>query len=905
MATKTWQKTELLSPQQFTIVSGGLATWDVDNDITVESTVANGDLVVRSNIPIVDYQWLEMDVQTLDVVITPDPVVNWYRDMDSFPTSGPRMKVDSTLGPVFPNSIFTLKFPYIGEVEGFRLSGIYGRFKIHSIRAIRRAVDVILQNDITHVTGTFPGFMYDPVQGVWNGAFAPSITIPCVITFNLPPGSFAYVKIETPEGFPLLGTSFGVLPVFATANLIEFYFASDDISPKNLIFTTGENIAHFKVTLRYAGFPAPVSAFGNGSTIGSSNNLVPPLIPVPTTDTLRQELADATNVVSNTELIGYRAKNTGGFIANTTARTLGDRFKDFSVDVMDFLTPVQRANARAFTYADDLSIPIQAALDYAGTLATGGEVFFPNAGYGIGIANRTLNYLLLRWPDKVSIRGESKAATIKVLNGCRGVGLGVAVLYNTTGLTNATLSDITIDFNGQNNLTLGGYGVTGNINRCGSQGGATDVVVERVAFKNSGGAHFLMFTGGGNDVSISHCTFKEFGSAIAGNLVADHSCIYLDVEDGEISFNYFSNVATDEVGTVLESHKGNLTIFGNRGKNFCKVYNMGGDISDVSHVEFVGNQFKNVREGLWVYTAAAWALSNVTIRHNKIQLREHNGVTYPSAFGIRADNAINLSTANIKHFSIEDNDISWMTTAQLAVVAVGMTINRVDDLVISRNKLHDIVGEAMILASEATPRSINRVAIIGNKIKDVAITSVAGNKRALAFNSINAANQKISDIDIRDNQIILTASNGTVANYGLQFNGGSFPETKIRGNTIKGAALSPINKVAVIATDVFLVEGEGAIDPFGNIPATIGSTWVDTTTPATPRYYIAGLVGYSGDLYPWLSQQWLTAVPVTGTYRRGDTVWNGQPAVGQPQGWKCTAGGTLPGTGTFVALPNL
>ena len=42
--------------------------------------------------------------------------------------------------------------------------------------------------------------------------------------------------------------------------------------------------------------------------------------------------------------------------------------------------------------------------------------------------------------------------------------------------------------------------------------------------------------------------------------------------------------------------------------------------------------------------------------------------------------------------------------------------------------------------------------------------------------------------------------------------------------------------------------------------------------------------------------------PTTLTWTRGDTVWNEEPAVGQPVGWMCTVAGT---PGTWVALANL
>ena len=45
-----------------------------------------------------------------------------------------------------------------------------------------------------------------------------------------------------------------------------------------------------------------------------------------------------------------------------------------------------------------------------------------------------------------------------------------------------------------------------------------------------------------------------------------------------------------------------------------------------------------------------------------------------------------------------------------------------------------------------------------------------------------------------------------------------------------------------------------------------------------------------------------TGAPLSLTWTRGDTVWNEEPAIGQPVGWMCTVTGT---PGTWVAMANL
>lgn len=45
-----------------------------------------------------------------------------------------------------------------------------------------------------------------------------------------------------------------------------------------------------------------------------------------------------------------------------------------------------------------------------------------------------------------------------------------------------------------------------------------------------------------------------------------------------------------------------------------------------------------------------------------------------------------------------------------------------------------------------------------------------------------------------------------------------------------------------------------------------------------------------------------TAAPTTGTYKRGDIVWNTQPTAAQPAFWLCTAAGS---PGTWKASGNI
>lgn len=506
-------------------------------------------------------------------------------------------------------------------------------------------------------------------------------------------------------------------------------------------------------------------------------------------------------------------------------------------------------------------------------------------------------YTMLKSRTGISVIGEGDLSVLKVANATRSVNIGTAVLYNhTEALADMVYRDFSIDYNGQNNLFLGGYSATAGVNRTGGGAGCTNILVDNCLFKNSGGYHFLFFDGiGGYRVVIRNNRFEECGRSIAGSAITDHSSIYCTSNKSKIFGNSFANGNVCEVSTAIETHGTAEHVHDNDIENYSTGYNLCFQVQTNRSIRFHDNTLRNVRSGVVIWGAGNFGLSKVSIHDNEIGLREATG-GFPSGFGVACTSTTQASTQNVQHIAIRNNEIFGETNASLALLTTGIQLFRCDNIVIKGNQIHDLVAEAIYLESEVAGRSITGVQIIKNTIKDVGITSTAGNKRAIVFNSFVGAGQKISKINVRANSIDLSASTGTVANFGIQFNAGSFPETRIVANTIIGFATSPITKGAAISADLFYVEGEGPINPFNNIRASLGSKWVDTSS--NPRRTFTHIMAASdGNSDGWRSVEYGNAAPATGSHFVGDTCENNAPAVGQPKRWRCTALGT-PGTWT-------
>ena len=96
-----------------------------------------------------------------------------------------------------------------------------------------------------------------------------------------------------------------------------------------------------------------------------------------------------------------------------------------------------------------------------------------------------------------------------------------------------------------------------------------------------------------------------------------------------------------------------------------------------------------------------------------------------------------------------------------------------------------------------------------------------------------------------------------------------------------------LRRVDNLAISFFVRQNAGSTDPSQIVKVTALRAYTNGFLPIPASYNF---------------QEFRTAVPTTGTWKRGDIVWNSQPAAGGASGWVCTTAGT---PGTWKAMANL
>jgi hypothetical protein len=534
---------------------------------------------------------------------------------------------------------------------------------------------------------------------------------------------------------------------------------------------------------------------------------------------------------------------------------------------------------------------LQKAID--SVYATGGGTLKLMPGtYLLATVDSTDHYTLLKSRANVSVIGSGPASILKVANGVRTATAGTAILYNHADLvSDVTYQNFTVDYNGQNNLVLAGYNSNSKVSRLGADH-AQRVHINHIAFKNAPGYHFI-WLGTQADTyenSVTDCTFNEAGSSISGNLIDDHSSIFSYGARSLIADNIFTMSTHDTVATAIEfSGSGSIATH-----NTISNYNYGmnytsGQTIDTVGLKITNNVISNAYWGIVGWTAQGVAgmtslLADVSISGNSVSLIDGNG-----QIGISHYSTFLGSTTKTRGISITDNTIYQVAntsqSGNTSVSAMGINVDFADHVRIARNTIHNFYNEAIQVSGAAG--GITDVQIIDNNVTDCGIGSNPNNKRAIAVLAASNSGGAINNLVIRGNLLSTSAGVSSPPLYGIYAGTGWFPSTLIEGNTITNHGLD-IYRNSVVTTDTFIIKHVSNFNPYLIIRASMGSTWLDTTTGQLHTYVVS-----DGSNGAWVSGSTSNGIPTTGTYRQGSRVINMVATVGQPKAWLCSVSGTL------------
>jgi hypothetical protein len=254
-----------------------------------------------------------------------------------------------------------------------------------------------------------------------------------------------------------------------------------------------------------------------------------------------------------------------------------------------------------------------------------------------------------------------------------------------------------------------------------------------------------------------------------------------------------------------------------------------------------GNNISNMTRFFGIYVLNR---SNVTVDNNIIAMPSTNYVTSVGIYLVNPENA------SVSNNTIKLSSVGTDTTSGIFVrssIAVN-NVNLVGNAISGGNATGvRVSGDSALLAA-------TNVSIVGNSV----VTGTA-NSTAYVFSNVNN----------------LTASNNTFSGSGA--NCGTV-------NACLNARFTNNNFIGTSAK-------------FMTATSTCTGSYVDRTNywiPATATPTVAG-TGVKIEFFA-------SAAPTTGNWSVGSTAIQSSPAVGSPNGWVCTVGGT---PGTWVALANL
>ncbi len=515
---------------------------------------------------------------------------------------------------------------------------------------------------------------------------------------------------------------------------------------------------------------------------------------------------------------------------------------------------VRTFGAKGDGVADDRAA-IQRAVDHIHAQG-GGVVYVPAGTYMIKTFSS--GYETVTPKTGVSVVGSGPSTVFKFGNNLRNPGQGFSFLYDHNNpIANITYSNFAVDWNGQNNPISASNTILENVNRMGGAAGVYNVRFKNLTMLNSAGAHNIFVSNLTNEsnldgrVSVTNCLFREAGRAIAGNIyTSDHTSVYMDAPDSTVSGNYFimSNL-NDSVATAMETHDGNIIISNNTVYGYNKGVNIGAQVQDASGVVIKGNIFNRVMTGVSLWNSGSYVLHHVSIDKNDFRLRENNIVV---GIGIEAQPAQMAGIYSGHGLNITGNRFRQLTQTYLDFECMAIYLTKWDKIAISDNEIYDFVGEAIMTEIVPGAKNITSLNISNNLMRGCGISSIPSFKRFVALNAGSVVGvDDINNVLISGNEIAAEAGSGTIAAIGLDFNSGRFPFVNILNNQIVGVSSSPIRKNAIHAADKFYVQGSGAYDPWGNIPASLSSRWLQTTTG---KSFTAALAIYDQQTLVWLDE---------------------------------------------------
>jgi hypothetical protein len=515
-------------------------------------------------------------------------------------------------------------------------------------------------------------------------------------------------------------------------------------------------------------------------------------------------------MVANTSLavgdkvrtLGYLALGDGGdnryeIVAAATGTDDKGTFIDLATHQAKGLFPGGEYNVKQFGAAgdgvtDDVS-SIQSAIDNL-SASGGGTLLFPVGIYLLASKNSTTKNIIKIRPN-VSMMGMGDLTEFKVDDGLISTD-GVHVFRNDGEvIQNISFTNFKINFNGLNNLypngLAGGFFHGIRIKAVNGSESTENILIDNVTFFENPGAQCIVLTPSDDllnlplDCVINNCRFNQLGPAISGNIeITDHSAILAYLTRGKITNNSFfeDNLITSFTETAIEAHCRETVISGNVVKNLTVGVLIAGQTTNLTTSVVSDNILKNVDFGVYIWNGVSGSggkvVEKITISDNVITVSDQSEASQGGIVPGTLEGPMTELTITGNTITQEGNVTSNSKNPK------GIFLAWAENCIIANNNIFNFAGKAIEVSNSSTSRTMKRVNITGNIIRDIGLGGVAGNDYAIQAKGLNASFVAF-DITIHDNQI--TGSFGEAIRIDGYVNG-----VDVQNNSIKPGTTNPV-----------------------------------------------------------------------------------------------------------------
>lgn len=563
------------------------------------------------------------------------------------------------------------------------------------------------------------------------------------------------------------------------------------------------------------------------------------------------------SLIASGSVISFLALGVGA-----QSRSIQDKGRD-AVSAFDFMSAVQIADVRSFTYLVDVTATLQVAINITAALGIG--LILPGGGYSVLPATSqagagTYNTALVM-QSGMHLIGQH-GATLRVANNysTNGTPKELAIFSTVAYLQNVSFEGITFDLNGANNLMSPARPASYNqfnhaaIMVNGPTGYMDDVLIDKCTFKNTAGVCYVVCQ------LVAVATTPTLGKRwkITDNLFLnggldtnDHTSIYAWCEDVICEGNTFwedsppHTVGKTGGATCYEVHGSNQRFV----NNYCYNYTLGAYVAPnftntTLNTIVSGNHFYCSDFGILIWRGVALGykeIDGVLIQGNTFYFDNYTYAgqsTYKSAVAYQGQ--IATAQGAVSNIKISDNyalNVGNTLLAQFVRWDTSTTVsNTGSNLCVTDNQVIGFTDGFYLVTNSAN--GIGLVEVSRNQFIAFTPDSLANPPHGIYINA-TAGVGAVKTLVINDNQFI-DERGSPQFNTAIYLAAGTITDLSLGSQTFKGMSAANFNNAgATITNSIGTAEQKGQTNVADGGTVTFNANF----TGLTPRaVLVTGIV---------------------------------------------------------------